>query len=88
MCGFISDVVQTIFGGGAKESPAPVIPALPPLPSPIDTSKENAAALSRRAEEERRAKARAGAASTTVTNPLGIVTPATVEKPTLLGLAK
>lgn len=65
----------------APQNPTPVSTP-PPI---IDTTKDNEASKKARAAEEARAKAAKGMSSTIATSPLGVTSPATTQKASLLG---
>lgn len=76
--GAVKKVVGSIFGGGEKPKPAPVVVAPKPEPTLDDLIGT---------EEERKKKARVALnAGDQNANPLGVTAPASVTKRNLLGL--
>ncbi len=71
-----------IFGGGGGSAPQPQ--PLPPVPPPLPTIQDPEVKRARR-ETRRRALAAAGRTSSIVTSGLGLSTPASTTRKTLLG---
>ena len=70
-----------IFGGAP---PTPALPSPPPAPAPVPQAQDPAVVRARTQSKQQAALA-AGRGSTVLTSGLGLTTPATTAKKTLLG---
>lgn len=85
----VASLAASAFGvyktATAKTPDAPVAPALPATPAPVDPMAADAKARQAGQLTRRRAAATPGLASTILTGPAGVTTPAPVAYKTLLG---